>query len=331
MSRIPGRWLQGEVLILLSRKDLESLAVTTAEVVASMEHLLGVQAQGRAWIAPKTNVATDDQRFMMATLAVADEPPFMAVKSLLINPSNPERNLSAINSSITLMDSTSGLTVAVLDGNWITALRTAGASALVAKRLANADSSVLGLIGCGVQAQSHLQAFYDLFPLSEVRAYGRGSKSRDALCQAAQNLGLRAVACDNARDAVTDADLVVSSIPLVPRVEPFLDAAWLKRGVFLSSTDLALPWKPASMRVFDRIIIDDRKQEAAMTEPMLDAALIDGDLSELLGGQVDGRHDRKERTAFVFRSVALGDLALAALVYQKARAQSVGIMIKPDI
>lgn len=305
--------------------------MTTAEVVASMEHLLGVQAQGKAWIAPKTNVATDDQRFMMATLAVADDPPFMAVKSLLINPSNPEQDLSVINSSITLMDSTSGLTVAVLDGNWITALRTAGASALVAKRLANTASSVLALIGCGVQAQSHLQAFYDLFPLSEVRAYGRGSKNRDALCQAAQNLGLRAVACDSARDAVTGADLVVSSIPLVPRVEPFLDAAWLKPGVFLSSTDLALPWIPASMRVFDRIIIDDRKQEAAMAEPMLDAALVDGDLSELAGGMVDGRHDRKERTAFVFRSVALGDLALAALVYQKAKAQSVGMVIQPDI
>lgn len=301
----------------LSEKDLKSLGVSMAEVVESMEYLIGVQAKGRAWVAPKTNVKTADERFMMATLSAADDPPYMAVKALLVNPANPERQLSAINSSITLLDSSTGLPVAVMDGNWVTALRTAGASALVAKRLANADSSVLALIGCGVQAHSHLQAYAALFPLREVRAFGRGSKNRDALCEAASGLGLKAVASDTAKDAVSGADLVVSSIPLVPKIEAFLDGSWLKPGAFVSSADFALPWQPSSLRVFDRIIIDDRQQEAAMAEPMLDPALITGDMSELVNGRVKGRLDDTERTAFVFRSVALGDLAVAALAYEK--------------
>jgi len=309
---------------ILSETDLEGLGITTEEVVERMERLLLAQTQGRAWIAPKTNVATADDRYLMATLAAADDPPFMAVKALLINPSNPQRNLSAINASITLMDSTTGRPVALLDGNWVTAVRTAAASALVARRLANADSSVLALIGCGVQARSHLKAFSSLFPLREVRAFGRGTKNRDAICRMAESLGLDAVASDNARDAVTDADLVVTSLPLVPKIEPFLDGDWLKPGVFLSSTDLALPWKRGSMAVFDRIVIDDRKQEAAMPEPMLDPILVDGDLAELVSGQVDGRSSGADRTAFVFRSVAVGDLALSALAYEKACAQSVG-------
>jgi len=302
----------------LSKETLEGLDISTDEIVASMEHLIGVQAQGRAWVAPKTNVTTRDDRFMMATLAVADDPPFMAVKALLINPANPERDLNSINSSITLLDSSTGLPVAVMDGNWVTALRTAGASALVAKRLANTDSSILALVGCGVQARSHLRAFSELFPLREVRAFGRGTKNRDALCHAATDLGFEAVACESAKEAVNDADIVVSSIPLVPKVEPFLDAAWLKPGVFVSSTDLALPWIPESMRVFDRVIIDDRNQEAAMAEPMLDPVLVDGDIAELVCGKVDGRSSHQERTAFVFRSVALGDLAVAALACAKA-------------
>lgn len=292
-----------------------------SEVVASMEHLVGVQAKGRAWVAPKTNLTTYDDRFMMATLAVADDPPYMAVKALLINPSNPERELSTINSSITLMDSNTGLPVAVMDGNWVTAVRTAGASALVAKRLANADASVLALIGCGVQAHSHLRAYAELFPLREVRAFGRGSKNRDALCKLATDLGLSSVASDTAKDAITGADLVVSSIPLVPKIEAFLDAHWLKSGVFVSSTDFALPWKAGSMKVFDQIIIDDRQQEAAMSEPMLDPELIGGDISELFSGRVEGRTDKMERTAFVFRSVALGDLAVAALAYEKTLSE----------
>jgi len=158
--------------------------------------------------------------------------------------------------------------------------------------------------------------------LREVRAYGRGSKSRDALCKTANDLGLNAVSNDCAKDALADADLVVSSIPLVPKVEPFLDAAWLKQGVFVSSTDLALPWIPESMRVFDRILIDDRKQEAAMAEPMLDTALVNGDMTELVSGKVSGRSNKAERTAFVFRSVALGDLAVAALAYRRLCARA---------
>jgi ornithine cyclodeaminase/alanine dehydrogenase-like protein (mu-crystallin family) len=312
-------------LIYLSKQDLESLGITTGEVIACMEHLIGAQAKGRAWTAPKTNIATGDERYMMATLAVADDPPFMAVKSLLINPANPAHDLSVINSSITLMDSTTGLPVAVMDGNWVTAIRTAGASAVVAKRLANEDSSVLSLIGCGVQARSHLRVFADVFPLRVVNAYGRGSKNRDELLSAAEHLGLGAIASDSPRAAVTGADIVVSSVPLVPKIEPFLDAGWLKEGAFVSSTDFALPWKPASMQVFDRIIIDDRVQEAAMAEPMLEPSLVDGDVSELVSGRVRGRCASLERTAFVFRSVALGDLALAALAYEKARAQSIGV------
>lgn len=311
-------------MLILSETDLQGLGVTTAEVVECIERLIAAQAQGRAWVAPKTHLAASGDRYMMATLAAADDPPYMAVKALMINPSNPQRNLSAINASITLMDSASGLPVALLDGNWITALRTAGASALVARRLANAQSAVLALIGCGVQARSHLQAFSDLFPLREVRAFGRGAKNRDALCKMATELGFEAIASDSAEDAITGADLVVTSIPLVPRLEPFLDGDWLKPGVFLSSTDHALPWKRGSMAVFDRIIIDDRKQEAAMPEAMLDPILIDGDLAELVSGQVDGRSEETERTAFVFRSVAVGDLALAALAYERACAQSAG-------
>lgn len=322
-GRVSGRgYLAGtkeiERLDYLSKKTLEGLNVSMAEVIASMEHLLDEQAQGRAWVAPKTNVSTDDDRFMMATLAVADDPPYMAVKALLVNPINPERELSAINSSITLLDSSTGLPVAVMDGNWVTALRTAGASALVAKRMANSQSSVLALIGCGVQARSHLRAFTELFPLREVKAFGRGSKSRHALCKLATDLGLNAVASNSAKDAVADADLVVSSIPLVPEIEPFLDAAWLKPGAFVSSTDFALPWIPKSLRVFDRIIIDDRKQEAVMARPMLDPVLINGDMAELVSGSVNGRSGQFERTAFVFRSVALGDLAVAALAFEKA-------------
>jgi ornithine cyclodeaminase/alanine dehydrogenase len=249
------------------------------------------------------------------------------VKSLILNPRNRERGLPDINAVVTLLDSDTGLPLAVLDGNWITAVRTAGLSAVAAKRLARPGASVAAFIGCGVQAHSHLQAFSALFPLQEIRAFGRGAANRDALCRAAEKLGLAAVASNTAREAVRDADLVISSVTYSPQLVPFVDARWLRPGVFATVTDLAAPWLPDGMSAFDRIVIDDLEQEAHMPKPLVDPALVAGDLTGLVTGDVPGRRSDGEKTVFVFRGLALGDLALAALAYTRARESGKGSQI----
>ncbi len=301
----------------LSREGLESLNLTIEEVVESIEHLLRGSRQSRAWNAPKAVITPPDGRYMMATLAAADDPPYLAVKSLLLNPRNPQRGLSTLNSLVVLLDSDTGAPLAVIDGNWITAVRTAGLSAVAARRLAKPDSSVAAFIGCGVQAHSHLRALAALFPLKEVRAFGRGSANRDALCRTAEQMGFAALASATARDAVSDADLVVSSVTLSPRPVPFLDARWLRSGAFATITDAAAPWVADGMSAFDRIVIDDTGQESAMAQPMVPPGMIAGDLTGLVNGDTPGRSTDGERTAFVFRGLALGDLALAGLAYRR--------------
>ncbi|MBX9637587.1 MAG: ornithine cyclodeaminase family protein, partial [Nitrosomonas sp.] len=274
----------------------------------------------------KAVITPPDGRYMMATLAAADDPPFLAVKALVLNPDNPKNGLASINSLVTLLDSRSGLPLAVLDGNWVTAVRTAGLSAVAAKRLARPDASVAAFIGCGVQAHSHLQALAALFPLTEIRAFGRGTTSRDTFCRSAEKMGLTAVASETAREAMHDADLIVTSITLSPQLVPFLDARWLKPGVFVTMTDLAAPWLQESMAAFDRIIVDDLEQEASMDKPLVDPALVHGDLTGLVTGDAAGRCTADERTAFVFRGLALGDLAVAGLAYQRACECSQGTL-----
>ncbi len=263
---------------------------------------------------------------MMATLAAADDPPFLAVKALVLNPDNPKNGLASINSLVTLLDSRSGLPLAVIDGNWVTAMRTAGLSAVAAKRLARPDASVAAFIGCGVQAHSHLQAFAALFPLKRIYAFGRGAGSRDVFCRSAEKMGLTAVASETAQEALRDADVIVTSVTLSPQLVPFLDARWLKPGAFVTMTDLAVPWLKESMVAFDRIIVDDLEQEASMPKPLVDPALVCGDLTGLVTGDVAGRCAANERTAFVFRGLALGDLAVAGLAYQRACECSQGTL-----
>lgn len=302
----------------LSWDLLQSLQLTPQEISFSIEHLLLGRKRQQVWNAPKAVITPPDGRYMMATLAVADDPPFLAVKALVLNPDNPKNGLASINSLVTLLDSRSGLPLAVLDGNWVTAMRTAGLSAVAAKRLARPDASVAAFIGCGVQAHSHLQALAALFPLTEIRAFGRGTTSRDTFCRSAEKMGLTAIASETAQEALRDADVIVTSVTLSPQLVPFLDARWLKPGAFVTMTDLAAPWLKESMAVFDRIIVDDLEQEASMSKPLVDPALVRGDLTGLVTGDAVGRCTADERTAFVFRGLALGDLAVAGLAYQRA-------------
>jgi ornithine cyclodeaminase/alanine dehydrogenase-like protein (mu-crystallin family) len=317
-------------LFYLSQRTLQGLALNPREVIESIEHLIRGRSQARVWNAPKAVIQPPDGRYMMAALAVADDPPFFAVKSAIPNPRNRGRGLPDINAVVTLLDSDTGVPLAVIDGNWITAVRTAGLSAVAAKRLARPDASIAAFIGCGVQAHSHLEAFSAIFPLKHIRAFGRGTANRDALCQAAAQLGLRAVASGTAREAVRDADLVITSVTFSPQLVPFLDARWLQPGAFATVTDLAAPWVPDGMSAFNRIVIDDLEQEAQMPKPLVDPALVAGDLTGLVNGVLIGRRSDDEKTAFVFRGLALGDLALAALAYQRARQSGKGSQIDRD-
>jgi ornithine cyclodeaminase/alanine dehydrogenase-like protein (mu-crystallin family) len=304
----------------LSQALLERLSITTGEIVDSIEQLIIGQRRGLVWCAPKAVVLPGDERYIMGTLAVADEPRVVATKSLVLNPRNPERGLAAINSLVTLLDSETGVPLAAIDGNWVTARRTAGLSAVAAKRLARPDSASAAFIGCGVEARSHLDAFCDIFPLREIHAFGRGAANRDALCRAAAARGLIAIASETPKDAIGHADLVVTSVTLSLKLEPFLDARWLRPGAFATITDLALPWLPDGMAAFERIVIDDVEQEGKMSRPMVAPALVAGDLSGLVCGDLPGRKSAQELTAFVFRGLALGDLALAGLAYRHAKA-----------
>jgi len=309
-----------ETIPYLSGEALEDLQLTTHEVIESIEALIIGRAADPVWSAPKAVIMPGDGRYMMAALAAADEPPFLAVKTVILNPRNSDRNLPQINGLVTMLDSDTGLPAAILDGNWITAVRTAGLSAVAARRMAREDSSVAAFIGSGVQARSHLTAFADLFPLQQVRVFGRGQANIDQLCELAESLSLEPISCASAEEAIAAADLVVTSVTFSTDMSPFLDAACLKPGSFAAVTDLAAPWIKDSFSVFDQIVIDDLEQEATLPNKLVAPEHVNGDLSGLVLGKINPRSHADDRNAFIFRGHALGDLALSALAVQRSRA-----------
>jgi len=301
----------------LSEATLAGLGITIGDVIESIEALIRRQDQGTAWSAPKAVIFPADGRYMMAALAAMDGPSLLAVKTLVLNPRNPDKGHPQINGLVTMLDSETGLPVAILDGNWITAVRTAGLSAVAAKYMANKGAAVAAFIGSGVQAGSHLRAFAQLFPLEKIKVFGRGRSNIDRLCELAAELRLSSEVCGSSKDAVENADLVVTSVTYSAGLDPFLDANWLAPGCFAAITDLAAPWHKDRFSAFDRITIDDLEQEAALPNKLVAPDYVTGDLSGLVTGKFSGRNRPDERTAFIFRGHALGDLALAALAIRK--------------
>ncbi len=305
-------------ILYLDRANVESLGLTAAETMDQIEHLCRERDASRVLNAPKSLLRPVDDVLFMSTLAVSEEPPFVAVKSLGVNAANAQRGMDTIGSLITLFDRATAYPIAVMDGTWITEVRTAALSAVAAKHFARRGSETIAFIGSGAQARSHLDAFLDLFPLREVRVFGRGEANRALLCRKAEARGLTAIDCGDPRSAVGDADIVVSSIPGASGLKPFLETAWVKPGAYVNLIDLARTWRQETLDQFDRIIIEDAAQEATMAEQMIPASLIGEDLLDLVTGRIPGRESESERIAFIFRGLAIGDLALAILVYERA-------------
>ena len=327
-SRVPWRIRDGtmtdESLLYLNRADVAGLGITTGDIVETIEQLLRQVAAGKAWNTPKAQILPGDGRLFMSMLAASSEPRLMAVKSLGMNPANPAQGLETIGALITVFDGESGLPRAIMDGDWITGVRTAGLSATAAHHLGRKDARTIAFVGAGLQARCHLDAFAALFPLRRVQVLGRGAANRERLLAKAREMGLEAVACEDGDGVLDGADLVVTSVPHTGIAEPFLDPDRLVPGSFVAMTDLTRPWQRAGLARLDRIVIDDAVQERAMADPTIPPDLIAGDLKDLATGAIPGRRDDEERIAFAFRGLALADLALAILCYQRALDAGVG-------
>ncbi len=315
--------MSGDQFLLLSDGDLEGLGLSGPEIVDAIEAAILQESAGDIWTTPKSAVLPGDGRYMMTTLSAADDPNLTIVKSVTVSPRNPARGRPGIDGAILIQDSETGQLRAVAEAGWITGVRTAGLSAVAARRLANPASRTVAFIGCGMQARSHLAIFNDLFPLKSIRAFGRGQANIDRLCDMARGMGLKAEASTTAEEAITDADLIVTSVTLSYDIEPFLDARWIKPGAFATVTDLGLPWKADGMEVLSPLFIDDQVQENASPKKLVDPALVTGDLKQLLS---DGPGDLTpdSRRAFLFRGLGIGDFAIARLGYLKALKNGTG-------
>jgi alanine dehydrogenase len=291
----------------------------------AVRHAFAGLASGDAKALPKANLDLGIGHFFQAMVAADSRTDLAAVKWVAVAPVD---GATAIRSHIMLSRRSTGQLLATMDADPITAARTAAMSAIAAQHLARPDSTSMAFIGCGTQARSHLAALADVLPhVSRVTGYSRSLKTAEVFTAEARRAGFDAEACDDPREAIERADVIVSSVSISGvKEEPFVDAAWLAPGTFVAAVDLARAWHPASFRHFDVVATDERHQSQQLVEKgrMPLSWTFDADLSDIAASRTSLRRSPSQRTLFVFAGHAMADLAVAGFVYDYARRPSGG-------
>ena len=211
---------------------------------------------------------------------------------------------------IVMFKAETGEPLALMDGRLITEMRTAAASAVATQLLAREDASVLGIIGSGVQAKSHLAALRHVRSFKEVRVWS--PRNAPAF---AQRHGVWAVAA--AADAVRGADVVVVA---ASATTPILQGRWLSPGTHVNAIGATRPeWRELDDDLVTRARIFVDSREAALRESgdVIAARREVTEIGAVVSGAAPGRRDAEEITLFKSVGVAVEDVAAAALVLAK--------------
>jgi ornithine cyclodeaminase/alanine dehydrogenase-like protein (mu-crystallin family) len=315
-------------LLYLSRADVEAVGVTMAQAIDALEAAFREKGEGRVEMPPKPGIhpgGTDN--FIHAMPAYIPALNSAGVKWVSGFPENHRRGLPYISGLLIMNDPETGIPLAVMDCTWITAMRTGAATAVAARYLARPESSVAGVLGCGVQGRTNVEALNVLFPLEKVVAYD--VDARGARCYAEEvnkHLGLEVVVAETPRAAVSGCDLVVTAGPILKVPHATIQAGWLDEGAFASLVDFDSYWHPAAMKEADRFCTDDLAQLRYYERAgyFQDIPPVHADLGELVTGQKPGRETPRERTMTANLGLALDDMAVAPLVYEQAVEKGVG-------
>lgn len=255
----------------------------------------------------------------------------IGVKLVTVFPGNADRGKRSVSALYALFDARDGVPLALLDGEELTARRTAGASAYAAARLARRDARSLVMVGAGRIGRELIDAHRSIRSLEQISVWSRTATHAEATAAECARAGIPARACTDLEAAVAAADIVscatLSTVPLVL-------GRWLKPGVHL---DLVGAFKKdmretdaAALQRADLIVVDDRTAALAeggdivqaIATGAIDASRIAAELRDFARGAHPGRTREEQITVFKSVGFALEDLATAEAAIRAGRADS---------
>jgi len=329
-------------VLVLNRARIEELLDLDALIDALAAAMADLSA-GRASVPPRIAAFVPEHDGLLG--AMPGYVPSLGVlmsKLVTLFPGNAGTRLPTHQAVIATFDPATGEPTALLDGTAITAVRTGAGSALSARLLARQDSTVLAVLGTGVQARSHVNAVCRVRPIREVRIAGRDPSRAAALAaELAATTEAEVRAAPSYRDALDGADIACAT---THTAEPVVRRDWLAPGVHVTSVGFHPTGREVdAATVADALVVVESRAAALAPLPagsndlllpirdgVITAEHVHAEIGELVAGTRPGRRSTEDITLYKSVGVAVQDAAAAALVVTAARARGVGEHITLD-
>ncbi len=324
-------------MLLLDRNDIKSVFTMKDAIEASKLAFL-IFSSGKCEIPLRTNIEVSKHDGVSLFMpGYVEDLNALGIKIVSVFPKNPDKGKSSVPSTMILIDGTDGEVCCILDGTYLTQLRTGAAAGAAIDLLSNVQSKIGALIGIGGQALSQLEAMLTVRVLSEVRIYNRNLQRANSFIKKAKeelNLSdtvLRAV--ESPDEAIIDADIITV---VTTSKEPVFDGNKVKQGAHINGIGSFMP----DMQELDETIINraDKiyfdSKEAVLAESgdfikPLEKGIIKkdnfkGDLGLVVSGKLEGRCKANEITLFKSVGIAILDIVTANSIYKKALEENTG-------
>lgn len=324
-----------EHLLYISDDRIRSL-ISTTDAIPLVEKAFAAYARGEAWMPSKVYLdlpgIEGDFRAMPAYIR---ETGACGLKWVNAHPRNPEHGILSVMATIILSRAETGEPLAVLDGTYITNIRTGAAGGVANKHLSREDSSRVALVGCGAQAATQLEAARAVRPIKHVRVWGHEAGLAEAFIEKNRGEGLEFEPVQSIEDGVRDVDIVITT---TPSRKPLVMRDWLSPGTHINAMGADAEGKQElDPRILSdaTVVLDDLEQASHSGE--INVPLSGGDysrdqvhgtLGEVVNGAIPGRENVEQITVFDSTGLAIQDMAVAGYVHERCREQGTGIVLE---
>ncbi len=309
-------------LLILSAEQCRNL-LDLNELRSALGRALQAHSDGLADVPPRIGARTGDS--ILGVMPGNIDGMGLAVKLVSVFPGNHGSDIPSHQGLIALFDQENGTPLALMDGAYITGIRTAATAALAADLAARDDARVLAIIGAGVQGHGHARTFAGIRDWTEVRVASRSSASAAALADATPG----AAVADDFEAAVRGADVVALC---TDAKDPVILREWIGVGAHVSSVGVGSEIDPATMAAADTVVVEWRGA-ATNAPPAGSYELQDLDpdtlveVGDVLAGRAMARSTPDDITVYKSTGHAVEDIAAATLVYKRAIESGIGVSV----
>jgi ornithine cyclodeaminase/alanine dehydrogenase-like protein (mu-crystallin family) len=323
-------------VLILSRAEVESLLDLDRLVDAVAAAMVDLSA-GTASVPPRVGAVVERVRGMLGVMpAFLPSAGVLEAKLVSLFPRNAGSGLPTHQAVIVCFDPDTGSPIALMDGEYITATRTAAGSALATRLLATEDARVLAVLGTGVQARSHARAVSRIRSFDQVRVVGRDpAKARALAEELTGELGIHVVVADSYAEAMEGADVVCAG---THSPEPVVRREWLGPGTHVNSVGLNGQGREVDAEtVRDALVVIESRASSLAPFPagandlawpirdgVVDEDHVGTEIGELVAGSKRGRTSPNQITLYKSVGVGVQDAAAAALVLEAAGERGAG-------